>query len=47
MRLVYLAFPIRDTMCQELGWSHYRPLSRIENEQSRLWYPVNLASGGI
>ena len=38
MRLVYLAFPIRDTLCHELSWSHYRTLSRIENEQARLWY---------
>jgi len=38
VRLVYLAFPIRDTVCHELSWSHYRTLSRIENEQSRLWY---------
>ena len=38
MRLVYLAFPIRDTVCHELSWSHYRTLSRIENEQARLWY---------
>ena len=38
MRSVYLAFPIRDTLCLELSWSHYRTLSRIENEQARLWY---------
>ena len=38
MRSVYLAFPIRDTLCPELSWSHYRTLSRIENEQARLWY---------
>jgi len=38
MRLVYLAFPIRDTVCHELSWSHYRALSRIDNEQARLWY---------
>ena len=38
MRLVYLAFPIRDTLCPELSRSHYRTLSRVENEQVRLWY---------
>lgn len=38
MRSVYLAFPIRDTLCLELSWSHYRTLSRIENNQARLWY---------
>lgn len=38
MRLFYLAFPIRDTLCHELSWSHYRTLSKIENKQARLWY---------
>lgn len=38
MRAFYLAFQIRDTLCLELSWSHYRTLLRIENEQSRNWY---------
>lgn len=38
MRRFYLAFPIQDTLCPELSWSHYRCLIRIENEQSRHWY---------
>ncbi len=31
MRRFYLAFPIRDTLCLELSWSHYNVLTRIEN----------------
>jgi len=38
MRLVYLAFPICDSLRHELSWTHYRILSRIENEQARSWY---------
>lgn len=38
MRLVYLAFPIRDALRHELSWTHYRMLSRVENEQARQWY---------
>lgn len=38
MRMFYKAFPIRDTLCHELSWSHYRHLIRVENEQVRLWY---------
>ncbi|WP_439239000.1 PDDEXK nuclease domain-containing protein [Lonepinella sp. BR2919] len=38
MRQFFLAFPIRDTVCPELSWSHYRRLIRVENEQARLWY---------
>ncbi len=38
MRQFYLAFPICDTVCPELSWSHYRRLIRIENQQARLWY---------
>ncbi|WP_416887475.1 hypothetical protein [Mediterraneibacter gnavus] len=29
MRQFYCTFPIRDTLCLELGWSHYRLLMRI------------------
>jgi hypothetical protein len=32
MRQFYLRFPIRDTLCRELSWSHYRLLMRIDNE---------------
>ncbi|MEG1493961.1 MAG: PDDEXK nuclease domain-containing protein [Gordonibacter sp.] len=38
MRQFYLAFPIRHTVCAELGWSHYRLISRLDNEAKRLFY---------
>ena len=38
MRLIYQAFPIRHTLRDELTWSHYRLLSKIENEKARVWY---------
>ncbi|PJG83712.1 DUF1016 domain-containing protein [Caviibacterium pharyngocola] len=38
MRQFYLTFPIRNTLCSELSWSHYRRLMQIENDQARQWY---------
>ncbi|WP_439258072.1 PDDEXK nuclease domain-containing protein [Lonepinella sp. BR2271] len=38
MRQFFMAFPIRDSVRPELGWTHYRRLLRVENEQARLWY---------
>lgn len=38
MRLFYNAFPIRDAVCHELSWSHYRLLSRVETPSAREWY---------
>jgi DUF1016 N-terminal domain/YhcG PDDEXK nuclease domain len=38
MRLVFLAFPIRHTLRDELSWSHYRLLTKVENEKARAWY---------
>lgn len=38
MRRFYFAFPIRDTLCPKLSWSHYCLLMRIENEQARAFY---------
>lgn len=32
MRRFFLAFPILDAVGQELSWTHYRIISRIENE---------------
>ena len=31
-------FSIRDTLCPELSWSHYRVLMRINDEQARRFY---------
>jgi len=38
MRLVYVAFPIRHALRDELTWTHYRLLSKVENERARLFY---------
>ena len=38
MRQFYSMFPIRDTLCPELSWSHYRLLMRISNEKERAFY---------
>ncbi|MEK9498440.1 PDDEXK nuclease domain-containing protein [Photorhabdus sp. P32] len=38
MRLFYITFPNRDALRHELSWTHYRTLTRIENEQTRQWY---------
>lgn len=38
MRKFYQAFPILDTLRQELSWSHYRLLSRLDTVQKRNYY---------
>ena len=38
MRAFYLAFPIWDALRSELSWTHYRTLTRIENDAARDWY---------
>ncbi|CAI8905486.1 hypothetical protein EMIT0P12_40162 [Pseudomonas sp. IT-P12] len=38
MRLFYQAFPIRDALRHELGWTHYRRLLWVDNEHARRWY---------
>lgn len=38
MRLFYLAFPNRHTLCDQLSWSHYRLLLSVENEPARQFY---------
>ncbi len=38
MRQFYLAFPICHTLCDELSWSHYRILMRVEDAKAREWY---------
>jgi hypothetical protein len=32
IRQFYLTFPIRDAMRPELGWTHYRKIMKVENE---------------
>lgn len=38
MRQFYCVYPIRDTLCPELSWSHYRLLMRIADENARVFY---------
>jgi len=38
MRQFYTEFPIRDTLCLELSWSHYRLLMKINNAPRREFY---------
>lgn len=45
MRKFFLAFPIFDAVRQELSWTHYRIISRVENQQLRSQY-VNHAIDG-
>ena len=43
MRKFYLTYPIRDTLCPELSWSHYRVLIRIEDKVVRDFYTEECA----
>ena len=43
MRQFYCCFPIRHTLCAELGWSHYRLLMRITDEKERAFYTEECA----
>lgn len=43
MRQFYCCFPIRHTLCAELGWSHYRLLMRIDDEKERTFYAEECA----
>ena len=38
MQQFYCTFPILDTLCPELSWSHYRTLMRISDEKIRRFY---------
>ncbi len=38
MRLFYQLFPIHHSLRDELSWTHYRHLLKVENEKARLWY---------
>ncbi len=38
MRQFYQMFSIRNTLCAELSWSHYRLLMKITNDQRREFY---------
>ncbi|KXB29620.1 hypothetical protein AT959_16925 [Dechloromonas denitrificans] len=38
MRAFFQSFPIWNAVRSELSWTHYRVLSRVENEEARQWY---------
>ena len=46
MRQFYLAFPIANTLCSQLSWSHYRLLMRIEDQSRRDFYLQECAESG-
>lgn len=46
MRQFYSTFPIRDTLCLELSWSHYRLLMRVTNDAARRFYADECAKSG-
>lgn len=43
MRQFYLTYPIRDTLCPELSWSHYRILMRLADKEAREFYTEECA----
>ncbi|MEG0990899.1 MAG: PDDEXK nuclease domain-containing protein [Gordonibacter sp.] len=38
MKQFYLAFPIVNTVCSQLSWSHYRLIMRVKDDKKRLFY---------
>lgn len=47
MRKFYLAFPILDTLRQELSWSHYRVISRLDTAQKREYYILEVLANNL
>ncbi len=45
MRLFYQAFPIRHALRDELSWTHYRMLIKVENPDARAYYVDECAKG--
>ncbi|MDE6636630.1 MAG: DUF1016 domain-containing protein, partial [Muribaculaceae bacterium] len=46
MRQFYLAFPICDTVCHKLSWSHIRHLIKVSNQDARSYYAEEAIKGG-
>jgi predicted nuclease of restriction endonuclease-like (RecB) superfamily len=44
MRAFFQCFPIWNAVRSELSWTHYRVLTRVDNEQARLWYMQEAAA---
>ena len=45
MRQFYSTFPIWDTVCPELSWSHYRLLIRVDDIATRVFYMNEAVAG--
>lgn len=46
MRKFYLTFPNRHALSDQLSWTHYRHLMRVENEQARRFYADEAVRSG-
>lgn len=46
MRQFYAAFPIANTLCSQLSWSHYRLLMRVNDIDARNYYEKECAADG-
>lgn len=46
MRQFYLTFPICDTVCHKLSWSHIRQLIKVSNKDARSYYAEEAVKGG-
>lgn len=46
MRQFYVAFPIANTLCSQLSWSHYRLLMRVNDIDARNYYEKECAAAG-
>lgn len=46
MKQFYLAFPIVNTLCSQLNWSHYRLIMRLEDQKRREFYARAAAKEG-
>ncbi|MDD6050313.1 MAG: DUF1016 N-terminal domain-containing protein [Clostridiales bacterium] len=43
MRQFYCCYPIRNTLCAELSWSHYKLLMRVPDDKARAFYTEECA----
>lgn len=46
MRQFYLSFPICDTVCHKLSWSHIRHLIKVSDVDARAYYAEEAVKGG-
>lgn len=46
MRMFYKSFPIRHALRDELSWTHYRLMLKVDNSDAREWYMNEAADNG-